>query len=409
VKRAIILIIDSLGIGGAIDAEKFADQGANTLGHIAEYCYQNNALNDVPVALKIPLLQSLGLGEALHISCGSFPAGLQSSGQLIAAYGAAMEKSSGKDTTSGHWEMTGVPVLKDWGYFKDRENSFPASLINEFITDNKLPGILGNCHASGTEIIQQYGEEHRNTGKPIVYTSADSVMQIACHEESFGLDRLLDISKVARKLVDPYNIARIIARPFVGNSTTGFQRTHNRRDFSVPPLADTLFDKLLASGGFVTGIGKIPDIFCQQGISRSIKASTTDGLVDATIMALDNLTDRSIICTNFVDFDSSFGHRRDIVGYAKELEHFDRRLAEILAKLEPDDLLFISADHGCDPTWPGSDHTRENVPILVYGSKVKPANIGKRNSFSDIGQTIADYLNIPALDYGKSFLSEIIN
>jgi len=403
-KRVIFLVIDSLGIGYAQDAGKYGDVGANTFGHIAEHFYDKRN----PAGLNIPNLQSLGLCDAYNISCNEFPAGLAQTENIIGAYGSAKELSTGKDTTSGHWEMTGVPVFNDWGYFKNRTSSLPVELVDELIKQANLPGILGNKHASGTDIIKEYGAEHIRTGKPIVYTSADSVVQIACHEEYFGLDRLIEICQIARALVDSYNIARVIARPFLGESADTFQRTINRKDLSVPPLGPTLFDSLVVNKGAVIGIGKIPDIFCHQGITESVKASSTDGLMDATIKALATAKDRTILCTNFVDFDSSFGHRRDIDGYGNELEHFDKRLPELLKQLNEDDLLFITADHGCDPSWPGSDHTRENVPVLVYGKNITLGSLGERNSFADLGQTIATFLDLPPLAYGECFLDNII-
>ena len=402
-KRAIILIMDSFGIGATEDAGRFGDSGANTFGHIAEYCDRGLA-GDSRGALALPNLSRLGLLHAAEESCGQFPAGLDRDIEIIGAYGHAAELSTGKDTPSGHWEMTGVPVLYDWGYFTERENTFPPELLEKLIEQAELPGILGNCHASGTVIIAELGEEHMRTSKPIVYASADSVFQIACHEESFGLDRLIALSQIARKLVDDYNIGRVIARPFVGDDKDSFERTGNRRDFSVPPPAPTVLDKLVDSGGEVISIGKIADIFAHQGITQKLKANGNAALFDATLTALESAPDRSIVFTNFVDFDMLYVHRRDVAGYAHALEYFDSRLPELFDVLGDGDLLIISADHGCDPTWPGTDHTREHIPVLVYGNSVKPGSLGRRETFADIGQSLAAYFDLSPMEYGSSFL-----
>jgi len=295
-------------------------------------------------------------------------------------------------------------VLFDWGYFRGPQHTFPAPLLAKLIDRGRLPGVLGNCHASGTEIIARLGEEHVRTGKPIVYTSADSVFQIAAHEESFGLARLLDVCVLARELVDEYRIGRVIARPFVGTNARDFVRTGNRRDYAVPPPAPTVLDKLVASGGEVIGIGKIPDIFAHRGISREIKANGNAALFDATLDALRDAPDRSIVFSNFVDFDMLYGHRRDIEGYAAALEYFDTRLPALIAQLRHGDLAILSADHGCDPTWPGSDHTREHVPVLATGPDVPAGALGKRNTMADIGQTLAAHFDLPAMDHGTGFL-----
>ena len=402
--RAIILVLDSFGIGATDDADKFGDVGANTLGSIARYCAGEQS-GDRKGPLSVPNLASLGLLHAAQESCGEFPVGCDTDVDIIGAYGYAAELSSGKDTPSGHWEMAGVPVLFDWGYFTDRENTFPPKLLDKMIDRAGLPGVLGNCHASGTQIIADLGEEHMRSGKPIVYTSADSVFQIACHEESFGLDRLYDLCAIARELVDEYNIGRIIARPFVGNSSATFERTGNRRDLTVPPPAPTVLDKLVDSGGMVVGIGKIADIYANQGITKTIKATGNAALFDATLAQMDSAPDRAIVFTNFVDFDMLYGHRRDISGYAAALEYFDQRLPELLDRMQDEDILVICADHGCDPSWEGSDHTREHIPVLAYGHRVTPGSLGKRETFADIGQSLSDFFDIPAMDYGTSFLT----
>ena len=396
--RAIILMLDSFGIGAAADAERFGDVGANTLGSIAKY------RESAGRPLQVPNLARLGLLHAARQSAGEFPAGTETDVEITGAYGYAEELSSGKDTPSGHWEMAGVPVLFEWGYFTKDEDTFPKELLDALIEKAELPGVLGNCHASGTTIIAELGEEHMRTGKPIVYTSADSVFQIACHEETFGLERLYHLSEIARKLVDEYNIGRVIARPFVGTESSNFVRTGNRRDLTVPPPSPTVLDKLVASGGEVISIGKIADIYAHKGISRKIKATGNAALFDATLQALATATDRSIVFTNFVDFDMLYGHRRDIEGYAKALEYFDARLPELLSVMQQDDLLIICADHGCDPAWPGSDHTRECIPVLASGAGLQAGFIGKRDTFADIGQSLAAFFDLSQMGYGQSFL-----
>ncbi len=397
-------MLDSFGIGATDDAERFGDAGADTLGHIAQWCAEGKADIGRKGPLNLPNLTRLGLLHAGKESTGKFAEGFDASIKVEGAYGFAEELSSGKDTSSGHWELAGVPVLFDWGYFTDKTNSFPQALLDEFIRATGIEGVLGNCHASGTTIIADLGEEHMRTGKPIVYTSADSVFQIACHEESFGLDRLLEICETAYELLKPYNICRVIARPFVGSDASNFKRTGNRRDFSVPPPNKTVLDKLVESNGEVWGVGKISDIYAGQGVSQKVKASGLANLFDATLDTLDKAQDRSIVFTNFVDFDSEYGHRRNVAGYAAALEYFDTRLPELLAKLGDQDIVILTADHGCDPTWPGSDHTREHVPVLLFGNQVSAGSLGKRSSFADIGQTLAHYFDLPATEYGEPLI-----
>jgi phosphopentomutase len=397
--RALILVFDSFGIGATADADKFGDAGSDTFGHIAQ---ERATSDDGP--LELPNLARLGLYHASRDSTGEFPAVAITDAEIIGAYGFAEELSSGKDTPSGHWEIAGVPVLFDWGYFTDRENTFPKELLEQLVDRADLPGYLGNCHASGTTIIAELGDEHVRTGKPIFYTSADSVFQIACHEGAFGLDRLYDLCDVARELVDEYNIGRVIARPFTGDGAASYVRTSNRRDLTTPPHADTVLDKLVASGGEVISVGKISDIYAHQGITKKVKASGNAALFDETLDAFRDAGDRSIVFTNFVDFDMLYGHRRDVAGYAAALEYLDARLPELMGLMAEDDVMFICADHGCDPTWPGSDHTREHIPVLAYGHKVSPGALGKRDTFADIGQSIATMFSLPPMDYGTSFL-----
>jgi len=397
--RAIILVLDSFGVGATADADKFGDVGADTFGHIAAARAESDA-----GPLKLPNLARLGLFHAGQESTGSFSPGHDPDIEVIGAYGHAAELSSGKDTPSGHWEIAGVPVLFDWGYFSGKENAFPEELLNELIERAELPGVLGNCHASGTTIIAELGDEHVASGKPIVYTSADSVFQIACHEESFGLERLYDLCDIARKLVDKYDIGRVIARPFVGDGPDTYARTGNRRDLTTPPHAPTVLDKLVESGGEVVSVGKISDIYAHMGITKKIKASGNEALFEATLGAMENAGDRSIVFTNFVDFDMLYGHRRDVDGYANALEYLDGRLPEILELMVEGDLLILCADHGCDPTWPGSDHTREHIPVLAYGAGVSAGSLGRRESFADIGQSLAVHFDLPPMDYGTSFI-----
>ena len=406
--RAFILVIDSLGIGAAKDAEKFGDIGADTLGHIAEACARGEA--DVAGVrsgpLHLPYLTRLGLGRAARQSRGYTPPGLQAQGRVTGAYGFASELSYGKDTPSGHWEMAGLPVLFDWGRFPKSAPCFPSDVIETLIHRCHLAGIIGNRHASGTQIIEELGEEHIRTGKPICYTSADSVFQIAAHEQHFGLERLYDVCQEAKDILTPLNIGRIIARPFIGEDAKTFKRTANRRDLTRSPHEPTLLDRVSESGGEVVSIGKISDIFAGRGITRKLKAENTAGLFDLSLAQAETADNATLVFVNFVDFDSLYGHRRDVAGYAAALEDFDKRLPEFEAKLGPSDLGVITADHGCDPTWPGSDHTRENVPVLMFGPGIPARNLGARETFADIGQTIAAHLDLDLLAYGSDCLAD---
>ena len=397
-RRAFILVMDSFGIGGAPDAARFGDEGADTFGHIAV-----SRAGHPKGPLAIPNLGRLGLAAASRLATGRDPAGVATPARIDGAWGFAVERSRGKDTPSGHWEMAGVPVMYDWGHFPPGPPSFPPALTDALIARANLPGLLGNRHASGTQIVDELGGEHIRSGKPIVYTSADSVFQIAAHEESFGLSRLYEVCAIARELVDQYNVGRVIARPFVGRDGA-FRRTGNRRDYAVPPPSPTLLDRLKAAGGEVIAVGKVSDIFAHQGVSRTLKAEGNMALIDATLRAAREAGDRSLVFANYVDFDTLFGHRRDVAGYAAALEAFDARLPEIEAALGPGDVAVLTADHGCDPTWRGSDHTRECVPILAFGPGVTPGPIGRRDSFADIGASLALHLGLPALAAGKSFL-----
>lgn len=397
--RAALWVLDSLGIGALPDAARFGDAGADTFGHIAAH-----QLATAGRALQVPNLARLGLAHAARRASGQWPAGVADPGPPPAAWGCARERSTGKDTTSGHWELCGVPVEFDWGYFTAARGSFPEWLLDALVARAGLPGVLGNCRASGTAILDELGEEHLRTGKPIVYTSADSVLQIAAHETRFGLQRLYDTCAIARGLVDRLRVARVIARPFLGDHAGAFRRTPDRHDWSVPPPAPTLLDRLVAAGREVVGVGKIPDIFAGRGITRAVRAHGLDGLFDAAVEAFDALPDGGLAFVNFVDFDQEFGHRRDPAGYARALESFDRRLPAALSRLRADDLLLLTADHGNDPTAPGTDHTREHVPVLATGSGVAPRDVGVRESFADVGQTLAAHLGIAPLDHGIDVL-----
>ncbi len=404
--RAFILVLDSFGVGGAPDAEEYGDLGADTFGHIAEFCA--SGLGDRPGLregpLKIPRMAALGLVHAARQASGLIPQGFERPVRPIGIYGSANETSRGKDTPSGHWEIAGVPVDFDWGYFPAEGDAFPPELVATVVERSGIPGILGNCHASGTEIIGRLGEEHIRSGKPICYTSSDSVFQIAAHETHFGLDRLYRLCEVVRELVDELNIGRVIARPFVGESPAGFERTGNRRDYSVPPPEPTLLDRAKTAERQVFAIGKIADIFAHQGITITRKASGNEAILDATLAAIDEAGDGDLVFSNLVDFDMLYGHRRDVPGYAAALEAFDRRLPEIGRKLRRGDVVLITADHGCDPTWRGSDHTRERVPVLAFGPDVRPRGIGIRSTYADIGESVAAHLDLPAGKRGESFL-----
>jgi phosphopentomutase len=394
--RGFVLVMDSFGIGSAADAEP-GDRGADTLGHIA-----------AATALRLPHLEGCGLGLAAAASSGRLPAGFAPAPALEGAWGFAVEHSRGKDTPSGHWEMMGVPVEFAFATFPEGPPSFPPALIAALIARGGLPGILGDRHASGTAIIAELGAEHIASGKPIVYTSADSVLQIAAHEESFGLERLYALCRIARELADPYNIGRIIARPFIGAPTNNnegcFQRTTHRHDYSVPPPAPTLLDRLVAAGHGVYGIGKISDIFAGRGISRALPAADNAATFAALRNAAAEAPDGALVFANFNDFDTLYGHRRDIKGYAAALAAFDAALPQFRAELRQGDLAIITADHGCDPSWRGTDHTREHVPVLAFGPGIAPRPLGRRDGFADIGQTLARHLGLDALPHGTSFL-----
>lgn len=391
VKRVIWIILDSVGMGALPDADLFDDMGTNTIAHVAK---KNGGLN-LPNMIKLGLGNIDGMKEIEGIS------------EPIGCYGRMAEVSNGKDTTIGHWEMVGI-------YSKERfptyPNGFPEEITAEFIKRSNLPGILGNKVASGTEILKELGEEHIKTKKPIVYTSADSVFQIACHEEVYSTKDLYRLCEIAREILKgKYEVARVIARPFVGNEKDGYTRTANRRDFSKLPDKNNLLSKMKAEGMNVAAVGKIEDIFAGQGITTAKHTKDNMDGMDKTLEYMKELNS-GLIFTNLVEFDSKWGHRNDYEGYGKGLEEFDEKLKEVLDNMEDSDILIINADHGCDPTTKGTDHTREYVPLIVYGKCLrKNVNLGTLETFADVGQTISEIFGTEKLNIGTSFLSEIAN
>ncbi|MEJ7849016.1 MAG: phosphopentomutase [Pyrinomonadaceae bacterium] len=386
-KRICLIVLDSAGIGEMPDAADWGDAGADTLGNILK-----------SRKVDLPNMQKLGLANIRPLA--DLPTIENPSGN----YGKCTLKSNGKDTTTGHWEMAGIILTKAFPTFP---NGFPARIIDEFAAKAKIPGVLGNIPASGTEIIKIHGEEHLESGKPIVYTSADSVFQIAAHEEIIPIERLYEICEIARKILDgPDKVGRVIARPFLGNTAETFKRTENRHDYAVPPPTDNLLPLLKDKGLDVVCIGKIASIYDGLGVTEDLTAKNNEQTIGQTINAL-NADSKGLIFSNLVDFDMLYGHRRDTEGYAKALEYFDHRLAEILDALNDDDLLIMTADHGNDPTKDGSDHTREYVPLIVYGKNARAGvNLGTRGSLADIGQTIAENFGVE-LKGGETFLSLI--
>ena len=395
--RVLLIVLDSVGIGGGPDAERYGDAGSDTVGHIAEACADGRGdragLRTGPLGLRH--LVALGLGLACEAATGRMPPGLAPPDVPSGAWGHAVETAAGKDTPSGHWEIAGLALREPWGHFPDTRPAFPAPLTRDLIRLGELPGILGDSHASGIAIIDALGPEHVRTGRPICYTSADSVFQIAAHEEAFGLERLYALCRIARDLCDAYRVGRVIARPFTGTAEAGFRRTGNRRDFSVAPPGDTLLDRLQAAGRDVVSVGKIGDIFAHRATGREVKPGGNAACLDAAIDALGDLRDGGFVFANLVDFDSEHGHRRDVPGYAAELERFDARIPDIRAALRPGDLCLVTADHGNDPTWHGTEHTREQVPVLAFGPDIASRALGRRATFADIGASVAHHLGLP--------------
>jgi len=384
--RVLIIVLDGAGIGAMPDAPEWGDAGSDTLGHILE-----------SGPLQLPNLRRYGLGNVRPLQ--NVPPLAQPEG----SYGRCALKSNGKDTTTGHWEMAGI-ILEQ--AFPTYPNGFPPAILDRFVAETHVPGILGNFAASGTEIIKDLGAEHVATGKPIVYTSADSVFQIAAHEEIIPLDRLYEICETARRILDgDHKVGRVIARPFLG-ATGSFYRTENRHDYAVPPPRANLLPALKDEDLDVVCIGKIASIYDSMGVTEDLTAKNNQQSIDQTIRALAEDT-RGLIFSNLVDFDMLYGHRRDTEGYAKALEHFDASLPQIEAAMGEGDLMIITADHGHDPTFPGTDHTREYAPLLVYGKSARQGvNLGTRSSLADIGQTVAENFGLK-LTAGESFLSQV--
>ena len=384
--RITLIVLDGAGIGEMPDAPEWGDAGSDTFGHILE-----------SREVRLPNLQSIGLGNIRPLQ------GVPPANEPRGAFGKCALRSNGKDTTTGHWEMAGI-VLEH--AFPTYPSGFPTDIIKRFVEETGVPGILGNIPASGTEIIKELGAEHVSMGKPIVYTSADSVFQIAAHEDVIPLLRLYEICEIARRILDGKDkVGRVIARPFLGEPGS-FYRTENRHDYAVPPPRDNLLPALADEGLDVVCIGKIASIYDSLGVTQDLTAKNNEQSIDQTIRALKDNT-RGLIFSNLVDFDMLYGHRRDTEGYARALEHFDSRLPEIEAAMRDDDLMIIAADHGNDPTFPGTDHTREYSPLIVYGKSARAGvDLGARDSLSDIGQTTADNFGLK-LTAGTSFLPQI--
>lgn len=396
--RAFLIVMDSVGCGGAPDAAEFGDAGANTLGHIAQACAAGLADQGRSGPLRMPNLDALGLGAAIELASGVKPPGLGVAPQGL--WGAATEVSRGKDTPSGHWELAGVPVPWEWTYFPDTIPAFPPDLVALVCKLAGTDGILGNCHASGVPIIAEHCEAHLKTGWPICYTSADSVFQIAAHEEVFGLERLLKLCSDLAPHLHAMKVGRVIARPFTG-VPGNFKRTANRRDFAIAPPAPTLLDWVAGAGRATHAVGKIGDIFSMRGIGKLWKGKSDLDLFDHLDRLGAEAEEGSLTFANFVEFDTLYGHPRDVAGYARALEWFDSRAGAFLAQLRPGDLAIFTADHGNDPTWKGTEHTRERVPVICAGRGAGPLGL---RGFVDVAASVAAHLGIPAQGQGRSFL-----
>ena len=388
-KRAILIVLDSVGVGELKDAKSYGDEGSHTLDNVYRTCK----------GLEINELEKLGIGNIEGVTAP------KKCDKVIGAFGRCEEASKGKDTVTGHWEISGVILEEPLNTYPE---GFSDDIINEFKKRANVEGILGNIVASGTQIIEDLGEEHVKTGYPIIYTSADSVFQIAAHEDVIPLERLYKMCEIAREmLVDKWAVGRVIARPFIGEAPN-FKRTSNRRDYALDPFNKTMLEYLKDANYEVAAVGKIEDIYNQKGVTSAVHTKSNMDGVDKTLEYMDTVKE-GLIFTNLVDFDMLYGHRNDPEGYGKALEDFDNRLQEIYGKMGEEDILIITADHGCDPTTSSTDHSREHIPVLVYGKNVKPGvNIGTRETFADIGKTILDFFNVENELVGKSFLKDIV-
>ncbi len=388
--KAILIVLDSLGVGGAPDACLYNDEGSNTFGSIALACSNGDADIGRKGVLKVPNLESLGIYSAAKLSTGLT---LPNTDSTVGSYAVATQRSKGKDTPTGHHEIVGYTNPTGWFTFPKVVPVFPEKEMDMLIQEAKLTGFLGNKHASGEDIIKEYGEAHLGSGYPIVYTSADSVVQIAAHEQGFGLNNLYETCKIASKIFNDLGVQRIIARPFLGDNKEDFFRTKNRKDFISPPPIHTLCDKVIKSGKKCFGIGKIADIFGHRGISKSISGMSDNKLFDEMLNVIEKANTGDLIFANFVEFDTLYGHRRDLPGYARALEKFDKQLPKLFSILNRDDFLLITADHGNDPTFEGTDHTREQVPVLIKKYNLINKCYGMIN-FSDIGSLVEHFLGL---------------
>ena len=388
-KRAILIVLDSVGVGELKDAKNYGDEGSHTLDNVYKTCK----------GLEINELEKLGIGNIEGVNAS------KKCDNAIGAFGRCEEASKGKDTVTGHWEISGVILEEPLNTYPQ---GFSDDIINEFKKRANIEGILGNIVASGTQIIEDLGEEHVKTGYPIIYTSADSVFQIAAHEDVIPVEKLYEMCEIARNmLVDKWAVGRVIARPFIGEAPN-FKRTSNRRDYALDPFNKTMLEYLKDANYEVAAVGKIEDIYNKKGITSAVHTKSNMDGVDKTLEYMDTVKE-GLIFTNLVDFDMLYGHRNDPAGYGKALEDFDNRLQEIYSKMDEEDILIITADHGCDPTTSSTDHSREHIPVLVYGKNVKPGvNIGTRETFADIGKTILDFFNVKNELVGKSFLNDIL-
>lgn len=387
-KRAILIVLDSVGVGELKDAKSYGDEGSHTLDNVYKSCN----------GLKINELEKLGIGNIEGVNAP------KKCDNAIGAFGRCEEASKGKDTVTGHWEISGVILEEPLNTYPQ---GFSDDIINEFKKRANIEGILGNIVASGTQIIEDLGEEHVKTGYPIIYTSADSVFQIAAHEDVIPVEKLYEMCEIARNmLVDKWAVGRVIARPFIGEAPN-FKRTSNRRDYALDPFNKTMLEYLKDENYEVAAVGKIEDIYNKKGITSAVHTKSNMDGVDKTLEYMDTVNE-GLIFTNLVDFDMLYGHRNDPAGYGKALEDFDSRLEEIYGKMDEEDILIITADHGCDPTTSSTDHSREHIPVLVYGKNIKQGvNIGTRETFADIGKTILDFFNVENELVGKSFLNDI--